>query len=64
MLGTGHYRELRERSVDLLLGWIPTPFAEEDLVVEPVLSDPRVVVAGRKSKLARSSKLKLADLSR
>ena len=63
VLSTGHYRELRERSVDLLLGWIPTPFAEEDLVVEPVLSDPRVVVAGRESKLARSSKLKLADLA-
>ena len=63
VLSTGHYRELRERRVDLLLGWIPSPFAEEDLVVEPVLSDPRVVVAGRESKLARPSKLKLADLA-
>jgi DNA-binding transcriptional LysR family regulator len=63
VLGTTHYRELRERSIDLLLGWIPAPFAEEDLVVEPMLSDPRVVVVGRRSKWARSSKLSLADLA-
>ena len=63
VLSTTHYRELRERSVDLLLGWIPTSFAEEDLAVESVLNDPRVVVAGRKSKWARSSKLSLADLA-
>src|SRR5882757_7752503 len=63
VLSTTHYRELRERSIDLLLGWIPTSFAEEDLAVESVLSDPRVVVAGRQSKWARSSKLSLADLA-
>jgi DNA-binding transcriptional LysR family regulator len=63
VLGTAHYRELRERSVDLLLGWIPTPFAEQDLVAEPLFSDPRVVVAGRRSKWARASRLKLADLA-
>jgi DNA-binding transcriptional LysR family regulator len=62
VLGTTHYRELRDRSIDLLLGWIPAPFVEEDLVVEPVLSDPRVVVAGRQSKWARASRLSLADL--
>jgi DNA-binding transcriptional LysR family regulator len=59
VLSTTHYSELRERSIDLLLGWIPTPFVEDDLVVEPMLSDPRVVVAGRQSKWARSSKLSL-----
>ena len=63
VLSTTHYSELRERSIDLLLGWIPTPFAEDDLVVEPMLSDPRVVVVGRQSKWARSSKLSLADLA-
>jgi DNA-binding transcriptional LysR family regulator len=63
VLSTAHYRELRDRSIDLLLGWIPTPFAEEDLVVETMLSDPRVVVVGRQSKWARSSKLSLADLA-
>jgi DNA-binding transcriptional LysR family regulator len=63
VLSTTHYRELRERSIDLLLGWIPTPFTEDDLVVEPVLNDPRIVVAGRQSKWARASKLSLADLA-
>jgi DNA-binding transcriptional LysR family regulator len=33
------------------------------VVVEPMLSDPRVVVAGRQGKWARSSKLSLADLA-
>ncbi|MGY3490001.1 DNA-binding transcriptional LysR family regulator [Bradyrhizobium sp. USDA 4011] len=56
------YRELRERTIDLLLGWTPTPFNEKDLAVEPLLHDPRVVVAGRRSKLAHASKLQLADL--
>ncbi|MDI4236138.1 LysR family transcriptional regulator [Bradyrhizobium sp. Arg237L] len=63
VLGTARYSELRERSIDLLLGWIPTPFAEEDLAVEPVLSDPRVVVVGERSKWARCSRVSLADLA-
>lgn len=63
VLSNMRYRELRERSIDLLLGWTPTPFDEEDLVAEPLLNDPRVVVVGRQSKWARASKLKLADLS-
>ncbi|WP_407152201.1 LysR family transcriptional regulator [Bradyrhizobium sp. ORS 86] len=62
VLGTTHYRELRERNIDLLLGWIPTPFAEDDLTVEPLLSDPRVVVVGCKSKWARASQVDLDDL--
>jgi DNA-binding transcriptional LysR family regulator len=63
VLSTTHYSQLRERSIDLLLGWIPTPFAEDDLVAEPMLSDPRVVLVGRQSKWARSSKLSLANLA-
>ncbi|MTV12700.1 MULTISPECIES: LysR family transcriptional regulator [Bradyrhizobium] len=57
------YRELRERNIDLLLGWTPTPFDEADLAVEPLLDDRRVVVAGRRSKWARASRLALADLA-
>lgn len=64
VLSNLRYRELRERSIDLLLGWTPTPFDETDLAVEPLLDDPRVVVAGRKSKWARASGLQLADLAR
>jgi DNA-binding transcriptional LysR family regulator len=63
VLSTTHYRELRERNIDLLLGWIPTPFAEEDLVAERVLKDPSGVVVGRQSKWARYSTLNLADLA-
>jgi DNA-binding transcriptional LysR family regulator len=63
VISTLHYRELRERSIDLLLGRIPTPFAEDDLEADVVYDDQVVVVAGRQSKWARSRKLKLADLA-
>jgi DNA-binding transcriptional LysR family regulator len=58
-----HYRELRERSIDLMIGRIPSPFEEADLQAEVVYDDPVVVVAGRRSKWARMRKLKLADLA-
>jgi DNA-binding transcriptional LysR family regulator len=58
-----HYRELRERSIDLLIGRIPAPFDEDDLDAEVVYNDDTVVIAGRHSKWAKSRKLKLADLA-
>jgi len=63
VMSTLHYRELRERSIDLLLGRIPTPFAEDDLETDIVYDDQVVVVAGRHSKWACSRRLKLADLA-
>jgi DNA-binding transcriptional LysR family regulator len=63
VMSTLHYRELRERSIDLLLGRIPTPFDEDDLEAKFVYDDQVVVVAGRQSKWARVRKLKLADLA-
>jgi DNA-binding transcriptional LysR family regulator len=63
VISTLNYRELRERSIDLLIGRIPTPFAEDDLESEVVYDDQVVVVAGQQSKWARSRRLKLADLS-
>jgi DNA-binding transcriptional LysR family regulator len=63
VISTLHYRELRERSIDLLLGRIPTPFAEDDLETDIVYDDQVVVVAGRQSKWARARRLKLADLA-
>jgi DNA-binding transcriptional LysR family regulator len=63
VLSTTHYRELRERNIDLLLGWIPTPFAEEDLAAERIFKDPGGIVVGRRSKWGRSSRLSLADLA-
>jgi len=63
VISTLHYRELRERSIDLLLGRIPSPFAEDDLEADVVYDDQVVVVAGRQSKWARSRRLMLADLA-
>lgn len=63
VINTLHYRELRERRVDLLIGRIPSPFTEDDLEAEVVYDDQIVVVAGRQSKWARSRNVKLADLS-
>jgi DNA-binding transcriptional LysR family regulator len=63
VISTLHYRELRERSIDFLIGRIPTPFVEDDLEADVVYDDQVVVVAGRQSKWARSRTVKLADLS-
>ena len=57
-----HYRELRERSIDLFLGPLPSDFAEDDLDTEILFDDPLMVVAGRRSPWARSRKLKFIDL--
>ena len=56
VISTLHYRDLRERNIDLLIGRIPTPFAEDDLAADIVYDDQVVVVAGRQSKWARSRK--------
>jgi DNA-binding transcriptional LysR family regulator len=62
VFATMQYRELRERSVDLLLGRIFAPFAEDDLESEVLFDDQLVVVSGRQSRWARVRRLKLADL--
>src|SRR5260370_32122147 len=56
------YRELRERSIDLLLGRVFTPFREEDLAVEILFDDQVAVVVSAHSPWVRSRRLKLADL--
>jgi molybdate transport repressor ModE-like protein len=63
VMNTLHYRELRERSIDLLLGRIPTPFEEDDLEADVIYNDGVAVIASRQSKWARSRKLELADLA-
>lgn len=62
VISTLHYRELRERSIDLLIGRIPSDFAEPDLQAEFVYDDQIVVVVSRRSKWGRAKSLKLADL--
>jgi DNA-binding transcriptional LysR family regulator len=59
---TPHYRDLRERNVDLVLGAILGPFAEDDLEVERLFEDKSIVAAGVRSRWARCRKLALADL--
>jgi DNA-binding transcriptional LysR family regulator len=63
VFATMQYRELRERSVDLLLGRSYAPFAEADLESEVLFDDPSVVLAGSRSRWAKSRRLRLADLS-
>jgi DNA-binding transcriptional LysR family regulator len=57
-----HYRELRERSIDLMIARIPMPFTEKDLKAD-VVYDDGVVIAARRDKWSRSRALKLADLA-
>jgi len=63
VISTLHYRELRERSIDLLLGRMPAGFAEDDLEADVLFDDQVVVVAGRRSRWARARGLKLKDLA-
>jgi DNA-binding transcriptional LysR family regulator len=64
VMNTAHYRDLRERSIDLLIGRIPDPFDESDLEATIVYDDQVVVAAGKESKWARSRKLALSDLAK
>jgi DNA-binding transcriptional LysR family regulator len=63
VMSTLHYRELRERSIDLLIGRVPAPFEENELEAEVVYNDDAVVIAGQQSKWAKSRTLKLTDLA-
>jgi DNA-binding transcriptional LysR family regulator len=59
---TEEFRELRERSVDLMLGRVSRPL-DEDLEAEVLYEDRLFVVVGAHSKWARRRKLALADLA-
>jgi DNA-binding transcriptional LysR family regulator len=56
------YRDLRERSVDLILGRMVTPIADDDLNAEILFDDPLLVVAGTNSKWVRRRSIKPAEL--
>jgi DNA-binding transcriptional LysR family regulator len=61
VVATTHYRELRERSIDLL--FVHSPLAEEqDLQSEVLCDDQFVVITGGTSRWARLRRLTLADL--
>jgi len=53
---------LRERKVELLIGRLPEPFVDEDLVFAPLIQEPFVAVAGLNSELGRRRRIELADL--
>jgi DNA-binding transcriptional LysR family regulator len=55
-------QELRDRNLDLLLGRVGTPFAEEEVNAEILYHDPLVAIAGVQSKWARRRSLELVEL--
>jgi DNA-binding transcriptional LysR family regulator len=59
---TQEFRELRERTVDLSLGRILKPIADDEIDAEVLWQDEYFVVAGSRSPWARRRKIALADL--
>jgi len=60
---TLEFRQLQERSVDLMVARIPASFTDDDLSVEILFDDPHVVVAGTGSAWAGRRNVTLADLA-
>lgn len=60
--GEQEFRELRERSVDLLLGRLFRPVSGDDVASELLCHDAFFVVAGARSRWARRRKIALAEL--
>ncbi len=59
---TQEFHELRERTVDLLLGRIHKPVADDEIDAEILFQDEYFVVASSRSPWARRRKIALADL--
>lgn len=59
---TLEFRQLQERSVDLMVTRIPNAFADDDLNIEILFDDPHLVVVGAKSSWASRRNITLADL--
>jgi DNA-binding transcriptional LysR family regulator len=60
--GEQEFRELRERSVDLLLGRLFKPLTVDDVVVDPLCRDAFFVVAGAHTAWAKRRKIALTEL--
>lgn len=56
------YESLRDRRVELVFGRLPATMHEPDLIAEPLLDEPNVVVASVDSRWAKRRNLTLADL--
>jgi DNA-binding transcriptional LysR family regulator len=59
---TPQYRDLRERSVDLVLGPIVRGAADKDLNGELMFEDPLIVATGKQHPLTRRRHIELGDL--
>jgi DNA-binding transcriptional LysR family regulator len=57
-----HFRLLRDRNVDFLIGGLPKPIAEEDLDIEVLYQDRPFVVSGAKNRWAHRRRIELAEL--
>jgi DNA-binding transcriptional LysR family regulator len=56
------FRELRERRIDLMLGRIPSDFADDDIVVDNLFDDRLLVVGSTENRWARRRKIAPAEL--
>ena len=57
------FDQLRKHNVELLIGRMPRPFIEDDLVSEPLFDEPFAVVAGINSQWARRRRVELGELA-
>ena len=60
---TLEFRQLQERSVDLMVARIPAAFSDDDLNIEVLFDDPHVVVVGANSPWINRRNVTLADLA-
>src|SRR5262249_19592445 len=60
---TRDFRELRQRSLDLAVGWLPNPFADDDLKADILFDDQLCVVAGVRIPWSRRRRIELAELA-
>jgi DNA-binding transcriptional LysR family regulator len=56
------FRQLHDRSVDLVINRVPTDFADDSLDIEVLVDDRHFVVAGAQSPWAHRSEITLAEL--
>jgi DNA-binding transcriptional LysR family regulator len=56
------YREVRERSVDFMIGHLAESTAPDEVNTEILFDEPQFIVAGLNNPLARRRKIKLAEL--
>jgi DNA-binding transcriptional LysR family regulator len=60
---TMEFRQLRERTVDLMVARIPAGYSNDDFHIEVLFDDPHVIVGGTKSPWSNRRNVTLADLT-